>query len=89
MIIGFMPCEATELLIKQATSNKKDFMIALCEGGHNEFDDYYDEDIWTSNMFYLAMTGIAENNLGTFQNTDLEKYHDPYPVIYNKRKILK
>lgn len=89
LLIGFMPCQATEVLIKQATANRKDFMIALCEGRHNEFDDYFDEDIWTSNMFYLAMSGIEENNLGIFIENDLKNYHDPYPVIYNKRKILK
>lgn len=89
LIIGFMPCEATELLIKQATKNKKDFLVALCEGGHYDFDDYFDTEEWTQSIYYLATRGIEDNSLGELVKSDLKDYGDPYPVIYNKRKILK
>ncbi len=89
LLIGFMPCEATEILIKKATKNKKNFIVALCEGGHNEYNEYYDEDIWTNNMKYLVSRGIKSNGLGKYMETDLSRYSDPYPVIYNKRMILK
>lgn len=89
MIIGFMPCDATELVIRKTCENKKDFLIALCEGGHFEFDDFFDTEAWTDAMFALAEDGIKENGLGELVKTDLKDYGDPYPVIYNKRKILK
>lgn len=89
LIIGFMPCEATELLVQQATRYKKDFLIALCEGGHYSFDDYFDTETWTESILYIAKQGINENGLGELVKTDLKEYGDPYPIIYNKRKILK
>ena len=81
--------DATELVIRKACENKKDFLIALCEGGHFEFDDFFDTEAWTDAMFALAEDGIKENGLGELVKTDLKDYGDPYPVIYNKRKILK
>ena len=89
MIIGFMPCDATELLIRKATDNKLDFLVALCEGGHYEFDDFFDTEAWTDSILCFAKDRIKENGLGELVKTDLKAYGDPYPVIYNKRKILK
>ena len=89
MLIGFMPCDATELLIRKATDNKLDFLVALCEGGHYEFDDFFDTEAWTESICYIANQGICDNFLGKLVKTDLKTYGDPYPVIYNKRKILK
>lgn len=89
LIIGFMPCEATELLIKKATNNKKDFFVALCEGRHNPFDDYFDTEEWTELIYYIASRGIERNSLGELEKTYLKDYGDPYPLIYNKRKKLK
>lgn len=89
MIIGFMPCDATELAIRKAADNKLDFLIALCEGGHYEFDDFFDTEAWTESIICFATDKIKENGLGELVKTDLKSYGDPYPVIYNKRKILK
>lgn len=89
MIIGFMPCDATELLIRKAADNKLDFLVALCEGGHYEFDDFFDTEAWTESIICFASDKIKENGLGELVKTDLKAYGDPYPVIYNKRKILK
>ena len=86
LVIGLMPCQATEVLIRQAGKYNKDFLIGLCEGGHNAFDDYFDDDIWKENIFYLARKAIEENDMGVLMETDLLDYNDPYPVIYNKRK---
>lgn len=89
MMIGFMPCEATELLIEAACRNNLDFMIALCDGENdellnNELDDAeYD---WQSRMICEARKMVRDHDLGTLEITNLEKYDDPYPVIYNKRK---
>ena len=86
LFIGFMPCQATELIIRKAVENNADFMIALCEGGHYDFDDYFDEEEWRDSMRYLARRELAKKNMGTLEETDLKSYGDPYPVIYSKRR---
>ena len=88
LIIGFMPCEATELLIKYATEHKLDFMVALC--GCPPITDYYgfDDDVfndWDANMKYLAMSGIEDNNLGIIGYESLKELNDPYPILFNKK----
>ncbi len=85
ILVGFMPCQATEILIKTACRNKKDFLVALCEGGHQEFEDFYDDTLWEEQMIDLAKREIAENGMGVLEKTNLESYGDPYPIIYNKR----
>jgi len=87
LIIAFMPCEATETIIRSACQNNKDFMIAMCEGGpHGDIYDFYeDEEEWLSSMLSYADRLIEDNNMGTLQKTYLKEYKDPYPVIWNKR----
>ena len=65
LVIGLMPCQATEVLIRQAGKYNKDFLIGLCEGGHNAFDDYFDDDIWKENIMYLARRTIEEKQQRT------------------------
>ena len=87
MIIGFMPCEATNLLIETACANNVDFMIALCEGGTREGYGWLEEDDeWIGFVKYCASRGIEDANLGTLEERSLEQYDNPYPVIYNKRR---
>ncbi|MBQ8132543.1 MAG: hypothetical protein IJ193_08640 [Bacilli bacterium] len=89
LIIGFMPCQATELIIRKAVENNADFLIALCEGGHYEFDDYFDEVEWRESIKYLARRELADKKMGTLEETDLKSFGDPYPVIYSKRRNFK
>ena len=91
LVIGFMPCEATEQTIVTAGKNKADFLIALCEGGPHgdEFDYFESEDEWITSMIYTARLMATKNDLGTIEITGLKQYGDPYPVIYNKRRNSK
>ncbi|MBQ6497560.1 MAG: hypothetical protein IJI58_02465 [Bacilli bacterium] len=88
LLIGFMPCEATYNIIDSATRNNIDFMIALCEGGpHGDVYDYFESDNdWLNAMIYMAERGVEDYNMGTLEKAYLKEYHNPYPVIYNKRK---
>lgn len=88
LLIGFMPCEATYNIIDSATRNNIDFMIALCEGGpHGDIYDYFeDEREWLNTIIYMAERGVEDNNMGTLEKVYLKEYHNPYPVIYNRRK---
>lgn len=87
LIIGFMPCSATELLIKTACENNIDFIVALCDGNSEKSDLYFDyEEEWQAGIIYDAKKQIEKYGLGTLEFASLEQYDDPYPVIYNKRK---
>ena len=88
MLIGFMPCEATQAIIENATANNKDFMIALCEGGPHgdEYDFYEDAEEWLGAMLYLAERGMEKHDMGELKVIDFNRYNSPYPLIYNKRK---
>lgn len=87
MIIGFMPCDAIGALIDVACQNKVDFMVALCEGGMREEYGWLEEDDeWIGFIKYIAARGIEKGNLGTLGVASMEKYQNPYPVIYNKKR---
>lgn len=86
LIIGFMPCEGTHTAIQLAKNNNLDFMIAFCEGScHKEMPSFTEID-WEQEMMYEARKAVREGNLGALEVTYMEKYNNPYPVIYNKRK---
>ncbi len=88
LIISFMPCTATYELIDTVTKKRKDFLIALCEGGpHGEPYDYFESDEeWVNAMLLLAQRGIEDNDMGKLKVLSFDKSISPYPVIYNKRK---
>lgn len=88
LIIGFMPCEATEKIIYNAKKNNAHFLIALCEGGPHgdEFDYFESEDEWLYSMLYSARDTADKTVHGPLQITDLKEYDDPYPVIYTKKR---
>ena len=87
LMIAFMPCEGAETVIESATKNRMDFMLAFCEGGPHgdEFDYFEDADEWLHSMMYLAEDRVKEEHMGKVKVKTLEKYGDPYPVIYNER----
>ncbi len=88
LIVGFMPCEATQTLLEYATNNKLDFIVALC--GCPPYNDCYgyEDDIyydWLGNMKYLALRGIEDNDLGELGIASLKEFDDPYPIYFNKK----
>ena len=87
LLIGFMPCEATYNIIDSATKNDIDFMIALCEGGpHGDIYDYFEsDDEWLHSIISFAEGLVEDNKMGTLEKTYLKEFHNPYPIIYNKR----
>lgn len=87
LLVGLMPCEAAFDIVDSATKNRKDFVIALCEGGyHGDFFDYYeDEDEWMNSLLIFARRRAERYDIGKIKTKSLDKYYDPYPVIYNER----
>ena len=89
LLIGFMPCEATEVLLRVAHRRELDFMVALCGCSPNNNDVYYDDEVWLDNMEYLAFNAVRDTKLGELKQASLDAFDDPYPVLYNKRLIKK
>lgn len=87
LLIGFMPCTATQLLIETACKKKKDFIIALCDGmdGHDDINLDYEIN-WQLEMIYNARKQLRDNDRGYLEVTDLEEYGISYPIIYSKQK---
>ena len=44
-----------------------------------------EDDEWTGYITYCAEKGIEKHKLGILAQASLEKYNNPYPIIYNKR----
>lgn len=87
LVIGFMPCDATTAIINAACTNQIDFIVALCEGGLRKgYEWLEDDDEWIAHIKYLASLQVKKYDLGTLQEASLERYSNPYPVIYNKRR---
>lgn len=87
LIIGFMPCEGADIIVERATKEKIDFMIALCEGGpHGDIYDYFESDEeWRNSLMIYASNKLEEYSNSTLKVKTLEKYHNPYPVIYSSK----
>lgn len=86
LYIGFMPREATEVIIDRACLEKKDFIITLCSDGLNDEDSYYeDNEELVHSIIYGAERKVLENDLGKLEKTYLKSLGWEYPIIYNKR----
>lgn len=87
--MGIIPCNVAEEMLKCACTSDIDFMIALCG-----CTTYRDEDMcgesWTSNQanaMYLADGLLSKTTMGRLGiTTELEKYKNPNPIIFNKRR---
>ena len=88
LLVGLMPCGGIETLIDSALSQRKDFMIALCDGGvHGDEEDYFENvDEWIHSLIHDTSIDVEKQNMGKLKIKSLESYGDPYPVIYNKRE---
>lgn len=90
LVIGFMPCESTRLLIDYATYYNADFIMELCGCIHNGGPMNYDS--WMYNNFYNYYVSdlceetkqkIVDSRLGKFRDYGVKRL--PYKVIGNKR----
>ena len=87
MLIGFMPCDATDLIIETACKNNIDFMVALCEGGMRKGYEYIEyDDEWIYHVKRNAIDHMKNTSLGELHTASLEEFNNPFPIVYNKRK---
>ena len=87
IIMGLMPSRATTAIITSAVRNNKDFMIGLSDAGlFDDFSDYYPSpEEWVDNIIRYSNRLLEREGRGKVKIKSLENYHNPFPVIYNKR----
>ena len=89
LVIGFSPCEASELLINKANENNKEFSIAVC--GCTHFDTNYTRHYsprvndWINYLYESAKEGKKDNESIEISYLD-DKYEYPYPIISKIKK---
>ena len=94
LMLGLLPCEATEEIIKSAIINNKDFYISMCGCNHSKnaflrmFGFCMPHDMYQTQMIELANDLMDEYNHNKEVVTCYmpDEYNVPYPVIYSKYK---
>lgn len=86
LITGIMPCQATEIIIRQACKNHKSFYIQLCNCNHFSQINTPNFILNTNNQYHhyictLAAELVRQNNNGTFHMTNIN--NNPIPAIFN------
>lgn len=90
LITGIFPCDATELIIKKACENKKDFYIGMCGCSHFKYPEAsiygYNPEAYQNYVISLARHLLEKNNNGELCIDYLNsKYDIEYPILYNKK----
>ncbi len=91
LICAIMPCEATELVIKQANKNNKDLYLALCGDTHFKNSphgySYLSYNYWVEHLIELSEKTLpSDRNMEVF-TIDNDIYPE-YPIIKTKKKLL-
>ncbi|MGE5455726.1 MAG: hypothetical protein ACM3O4_01285 [Ignavibacteriales bacterium] len=89
LIVGIMPCEATELIIKKANEENKDFYVALC--GCRHFPQYNYCYTPSEQEWFNYVYTIAKHSLPSERELDVnylpESFECHYPIISSKIKV--
>lgn len=88
LAIAFAPCEATEILIRNANRDKIEFSIALCGCTHfpdNMLGIAVSRKLWENYIYDIAKRTKSDDGELMIDYFD-SKYDYPYPVITKKFK---
>ncbi len=90
LLVGIMPCNATDEMIDAIYKYNKDFYISFCGcSSYNFFNFFLGMPLpsYYNQIEYLKSV-CEEKKLGELMVEYLpDKYNIEYPVVYNKRKI--
>lgn len=90
LLIGILPCEATESIIENACRNQKDFYIAMCGCTHFEYIPwgmYVTPEMYQDYVIEKTNRLLKEYDNGTLVVEKLEDETDlDYPILYNRKK---
>ncbi len=93
LLVGLLPCGATEDIIKAAIMNNKDFYISMCGCNHSNNLFYGMFNFGMYNTYQQQMIELANDLMSEYNpNKEVvtcympELYNVPYPIIYSKHK---
>ena len=90
LVMGLLPCDATEAIISASCKAQKDFYIAMCGCVH--FQGYDPFGYYTPHMYQEYVIQLAQQMLKEYDNGELEvdflpdEYGIDYPILYNRKK---
>lgn len=89
LVVGIMPCDATELIIKKANEENKDFYVALC--GCRHFPQYNYYSVPSEQEWFNYVYEVAKHSLPTERELNVqylpESFECHYPIISSKIKV--
>ena len=91
LVVGIMPCEATESILESAIKNRKDFYVAMCGCVHSPFSSMYGFGFGLSPYIYQQQVInkteklLSEYDNGRLEVTKLKNTEIDYPILYNRR----
>lgn len=87
LYVGMMPCDATEIIVKEAIKNRRNFIISMCtcDYGYNQlFSEYFPNNYIKSFINYTEQL-LSFNDMGILYEAELESEISP-PIFYTKIK---
>ena len=91
LVVGIMPCEATESILANAIKSKKDFYVAMCGCVHSPLQSMYmfgygtSPEIYQQQVIEKAQTLIKEYAPYHMEVTKLKNTPLNYPILYSRR----
>lgn len=91
LITAILPCEATEIVLRRAITERKNFYIALCDCSHLEFKNsalhYMNTKQYHNYLIRLAQKLMAEHSQDHLEVEYLDERYTPVcPILYNKKR---
>lgn len=90
LVVGIMPCEATELIVRKSCEEQKDFFLAFCGCIHFSSDMAYinsfsgNEKCFQDYIYHIASTNKEEGSVLIKDYLD-SSYGVPYPILIKKK----
>lgn len=90
LVVAFMACGTSEMILHNCAENNKDFFIGICPCGKDGINKLLDTNLsnkeYIDGVLELAEKKVKEYNMGKLIIDKLDdKYSYPFPIIYNKR----
>lgn len=90
LVMGLLPCDATEAIIATSCKAQKDFYVAMCGCVH--FQGYDPFGYYTPHMYQEYVVQLAEDMVKKYDNGEVaidylpDEYGIDYPILYNRKK---
>lgn len=90
LVMGLLPCDATESIISASCRAKKDFYVAMC--GCTHFEGISPFTPVSPYVYQQYVMDMAEDLLKKYDNGELvvdylpQEYEIDYPILYNRKK---